>query len=100
MLREMKARLWLTALVALGVAEGAPMDTRKAADAVKAELVAAHPGERARIERGVAQVAALWRDSDGDLADFARAHFLLRGAELDATFDRFEGILEALEGHQ
>jgi hypothetical protein len=73
-----------------------------AAAAVRA-LVARHgEGERARIERGVAQVARYWRAQDGDPAAFARfveQEFIPRGAQLDATFARFEFALERAGGY-
>ncbi len=58
--------------------------------------------ERARIERGVAQVAAFWRPADGEAKAFevfCAAQFLPRGPALDQTFARLEASLEALEGH-
>jgi hypothetical protein len=67
--------------------------------ALEAELVAAHDeGERDRIARGLRQVHALWRPSDGDLAAFARTHFLPRGPVLEATFARLQAALEQLNG--
>src|SRR5260370_6068247 len=68
--------------------------------ALKQELVAKF-GEprRARIEQGVDQVAALWRESDGDVADFGRTQFIPDQAVLDATFARLEMVSEQLDGH-
>lgn len=56
-------------------------------------------GQRERIERGVRQVAALWRKEDGDLLTFAREHFIAERKELEATFARFEQSLEQIDGH-
>lgn len=82
-------------LLSLALA-AAPMNVRP----LEAELVARHgEAQRARIERGVRQVAALWRKDDGDLAAFVRAHFLTEGADLDATLARFAANLEQLDGH-
>ncbi len=68
--------------------------------ALKAELVAKHgEPQRARIERGVDQVAGLWREEDGDLAAFVRESFIADPKVLDATFARFESIFEQLDGH-
>jgi hypothetical protein len=68
--------------------------------ALKAELVAKHgEAQRARIERGVEQVAAQWREEDGDLAAFVREHFIADPKALDATFARLERIFEQLDGH-
>lgn len=73
-----------------------PVDTK----ALEAELVAKHgEAQRARITRGLAQVAARWRAEDGDMAAFVREHFLADQAALDTTFARLERILEQLEGH-
>ena len=68
--------------------------------ALKLELATKYgTPERARIERGVDQVAALWRAEDGDLDAFARDAFVPTGPLLDATFARFEAALEQLDGH-
>ncbi|WP_407692929.1 hypothetical protein [Pyxidicoccus xibeiensis] len=68
--------------------------------AVKAELLAKHgEAHRARIERGVDQVAAQWRPEDGDAAAFIRENFLADSKALDATFSRLEKLFEQLDGH-
>ncbi|KFE70278.1 hypothetical protein DB31_5320 [Hyalangium minutum] len=68
--------------------------------ALKAELVAKHgEAQRARIERGVEQVAAQWREEDGDLAAFVREYFIADPKALDDTFARLERIFEQLDGH-
>src|SRR5687768_7879401 len=68
--------------------------------AVAKELVAKHgEPQRARIERGLEQVARLWRAEDGDLAAFAREHFIADPKLLDATLARFEATFEQLDGH-
>jgi hypothetical protein len=64
-------------------------------------LLAAHPAERARIERGLRQVQRLWRAEDGDaaaLAAFATTHFVAE-AGLETAFHRFERALEQVDGH-
>ena len=67
---------------------------------LKADLVAKFgAGHKARIERGVDQVAALWGQSDGDLAEFCRTQFIADEQTLDATFKRFDGVFEQLNGH-
>lgn len=73
-----------------------PLDT----SAVEATLIATH-GEpaRARVEQGVRQVAALWRDEDGDLGAFATEQFIVDPARLDAAFVRFQANLEQVDGH-
>lgn len=68
--------------------------------ALKAELVAKHgEAQRARIERGVEQVAAQWREEDGDFAAFVREYFIADPKTLDETFARLERIFEQLDGH-
>ncbi len=66
-------------------------------------LVARHgPSERARVERGVRQAAALWRDTDGDaraFEAFAKEQFAASGVPLDTLFGRLEAVSEALDGH-
>ena len=98
----------LTALLALSLAAGpaamTPADPAlaRAAAQATAALVAKHgPGQRARAERGVAQVVAAWRPSDGDavaLQRFLEAQFVSDPARLDALLARFEQSLEALDG--
>ena len=74
----------------------APMNTKP----LEAELVKQHgEAQRARIERGVKQVAALWKPEDGDLPAFARKHFIVDPVLLERTLERFEGHLEQLDGH-
>ncbi|MFT3917734.1 MAG: hypothetical protein QM704_27725 [Anaeromyxobacteraceae bacterium] len=79
-----------------------PALSQPAALTVKA-LVAKHgEPERARIERGVAQAASLWRPADGDgkaFQAFCEAQFLPKGPALDAGFSRLEAAIEALEGN-
>jgi hypothetical protein len=63
----------------------------------KAKLIAKHgEAQRARIVRGVDQVATLWRPSDGDLAAFCSEQF---AANPDALFARMEAIDEQIRGH-
>jgi hypothetical protein len=89
------------ALVALLVAAQPPMSG--AAPRAKAALLAKH-GEaaRPRIERGVDQVAALWRSTDGDEAAFVKfleEQFVADPAQLEALLGRLEYALEQLDGH-
>ncbi len=54
-----------------------------------------------RIERGVAQAAALWRDTDGsenDFADFCKTYFVAEDAELDKLYNRLERNFEIIAG--
>ncbi|MFT3696995.1 MAG: hypothetical protein QM831_27890 [Kofleriaceae bacterium] len=62
----------------------------------KAKLVAAHPDQKARIERGVDQVAKLWQPADGDLMAFCVEQFQ---ANPDPLFARMEAMEEQIAGH-
>ena len=55
-------------------------------------------GARA-LERGVDQVAALWRPEDGDRRVRVAQYFIADPAMLDTTFTRFETASEQLYGH-
>jgi hypothetical protein len=70
---------------------------------LEGELVAKHgEGQRARVQRGLKQVASFWRAEDGDRAvfeDFMRTNFAGEQATLDALFERFEHNLEQIDGH-
>ncbi len=78
------------------VLAAAPMNTKS----LEADLVKQHgEAHRARIERGVKQVAALWRKEDGDLPAFVKKHFIVEPLVLEATLARFEAHLEQLDGH-
>jgi len=78
---------------------GTPMDERQSAS-LKQELIAQHgDSQRQRINRGVDQVLALWRPTDGDAAEFIKGYFIDDPKLLDATFERLEGTFEQLDGH-
>jgi hypothetical protein len=97
------AALLLTTPPTSAVAPASPsttmaVDTTPAAQA----LFAKHPRQKARIQRGLSQVQALWRMDDGDenaLRDFALQHFVADDKDLDMTFHRLERALEAVDGH-
>lgn len=58
--------------------------------------------QRARLHTGLAQVAEFWRSEDGDAAtfeEFAHTNFAGDQQTLDVMFDRFENLLEKLNGH-
>src|SRR5216684_7366561 len=67
------------------------------------ELVAKYgDSQRARLQRGLRQVAEFWRADDGDVAtfeDFVRANFAGEQVILDTMFNRLESLLEQLSGH-
>ncbi|MCZ6775177.1 MAG: hypothetical protein O7D34_01830, partial [Ignavibacteria bacterium] len=70
---------------------------------LESELVSKYGEEqRARLQCGMDQVASLWREEDGDATDFeefVRTHFAGDQATLDEMFNRFERVLEQLDGH-
>ncbi len=58
--------------------------------------------QRTRIERGLLQVSEYWRPEDGAAAefeDFVRVNFAGDPATLDTMFNRYERLLEQLDGH-
>jgi len=68
--------------------------------AIAAALVKQHgQAQQARIQRGVEQVAALWRPADGDFNEFCRAFFISDPVLLQATFERLESVLEQSDGY-
>lgn len=76
----------------------APVAPAVVAQAKQALIAKYGEAPRARIERGVDQVASLWRSDDGDLVEFATAQFASTQAEQDALFARFEAQFEQLDG--
>jgi len=67
------------------------------------ELVAKYgPLQKERVARGLHQVGEFWRAQDGDSAvfeEFVRTNFAGDPATLDTMFNRFERLLEQLDGH-
>jgi len=58
--------------------------------------------QRLRIERGLQQVAEFWRADDGDapaFEEFVHTNFAGDQATLDTMFNRFQSLLEQLDGH-
>jgi hypothetical protein len=84
-------------------AEVSPSWSKDSVAKVEGELMVKYgSSQRARIERGLNQVAEFWRTEDGDAAafeDFVRAHFAGDQAKLDTMFNRLERLLEQLGGH-
>ncbi|HEY3358206.1 MAG TPA: hypothetical protein VGQ83_33470 [Polyangia bacterium] len=80
----------------------APKELKAAAARAQAALLKRHgAAERPRVERGVAQVLALWLPADGDgaaLEQFLTAQFAPQGPALDAVLQRFEESLEQVDG--
>jgi hypothetical protein len=98
---------WLLAVFILGLpfaASGAvTADLRDALPGIEGALVELHgEAQRPRIHRGLRQVAELWRAEDGDaqaFGEFARTHFAGDVPTLDTMFERYERLLEQLDGH-
>lgn len=90
-------------LMAAAVGAQTPEWGAKAAEATKKQLVAAH-GEaaHARAEQGVDQVLSFWRAEDGDAAAFqafVERNFAGDQESVDAVFERYQWLLEQLDGH-
>jgi len=67
------------------------------------ELVATYGDEqRRRAERGLHQVSEFWRPEDGNAAafeEFATTNFAGNPATLNTMFNRFQALIEQLNGH-
>jgi hypothetical protein len=67
------------------------------------ELVAKYgEAQRPRAHRGLEQVAGFWRAEDGGkevFEDFVRSNFAGDAKTLDTLFQRYESLLEALDGN-
>ncbi len=82
---------------------GPPAWLKGSAAKLETELTAKH-GEscRTRLRRGLKQLGEFWRTEDGDAAafeGFVRENFAADQATQDALFDRFERLLEKIDGH-
>lgn len=70
---------------------------------LETELVAKYgEAQRARLQRGMKQVAQFWREEDGGQADFenlVRTHFAGDPQTLDALFNRLNFVFESVYGH-
>jgi hypothetical protein len=70
---------------------------------LRQELAASLDEEsRGRLDRGLRQLTLLWRDEDGDataFAGFVRQFFARDEATLDADFERYDRLLEDVDGH-
>jgi hypothetical protein len=100
--------LFALALTVLSVSQAKAQDERitwmkDARAALEKELVAAHgEAQHARILQGLNQVAMFWRAEDGDAGafrEFVRSNFAGTGPTLDVMFERYEYLLEQLNGH-
>jgi hypothetical protein len=70
---------------------------------LETELLAKYgDGQKARLRTGMHQVIQFWRVEDGDATvfeNFVRTSFAGDPALLDTMFDRFQRLLEQLDGH-
>jgi hypothetical protein len=87
-------------LAAQGTARFVDSDT---VQKVKAELLQKFgAADSFRVERGVEQVAGLWRSEDGSAGEFAafcRDHFVADGEPLEALYQKLDFYSEAIGGH-
>jgi hypothetical protein len=90
-------------LAAPAFAQQSPAWMSESMQKLETELVAKHgEAQRARLQRGMKQVAQFWRAEDGDQAAFeelVRTHFAGDQQSLDALFNRMQFVLESLGGH-
>ncbi|MBN2072284.1 MAG: hypothetical protein JW814_12590 [Candidatus Krumholzibacteriota bacterium] len=74
----------------------------ESAEKLEKELVARYGDEqRVRLAAGIRQVSDYWREEDGtpaDFEEFVRENFAGDEETLDSMFDRFEMILEKING--
>jgi hypothetical protein len=84
-------------------ADATPPWVKDSVSKMERELVAKYGDSlRARLQRGLRQVAEFWRADDGDAAtfeDFVRSNFAGEQVTLDTMFNRLESLLEQLSGH-
>ncbi len=70
---------------------------------LQGELTARYgPGQRPRIQRGLAQVARFWQPGDGGAGEFeafVRAQFAGEPRALDRLFGRVDGLMANLDAH-
>jgi hypothetical protein len=96
------AALALT-LAASAFAQQQPTWMNESMQKLETELVAKYgEGQRARLQRGMKQVAQFWRAEDGDQAayeDLVRTHFAGDPTTLDALFNRLQFVSESIGGH-
>jgi hypothetical protein len=101
--RTFAAVALVLALAAPAFAQQQPDWMKDSMQKLENELVAKYgEGHRARLQRGMKQVADFWRAEDGDRAAFeelVRTHYAADPATRDALFNRMQFILESIYGH-
>ena len=70
---------------------------------IQLELTAKYgEAQKRRAQQGLQQVSEFWGTEDGDAAsfeEFVRANFAADQSTLDTMFDRYQRLLEELDGH-
>jgi hypothetical protein len=81
----------------------APLSLNSSMKKMEAELTGKYgDAQLARLQRGMKQAAEFWRAEDGDGAafeQFVRTYFAGTKHDCDTMFNRFEFLLEQLDGH-
>lgn len=103
MSRLLTAAALMLALALPAMAQQQPDWMNESMKKLETELTAKYgEGQRARLQRGMTQVAQFWRAEDGDQAAFeelVRTHFAGDQETLDALFNRMQFVLESVYGH-
>lgn len=80
-----------------------PAWLKTSTERLQSELVSKFgEAQRGRVQQGLKQVASFWRAEDGDaqaFEAFVSANFVGDQATLDTMFERFQSLLEMLNGH-
>lgn len=100
------SRFLLAAMLAVTLSASAqqhPTWMNESMQKLETELVAKYgEAQRARLQRGMKQIADFWRTDDGDRAAYeevVRTHFAGDQATLDALFNRLQFVFESVNGH-
>lgn len=78
------------------------IDAALADNVAKSILAEVGESSRFRVERGVAQVAALWRKEDGttqEFSAFCKTGFIADAGKLDTLFEKLQRNLEIISGY-
>ena len=78
------------------------IDAAQAESTAKSIIADAGEASRFRVERGVAQVAALWRKEDGtpeEFNAFCKTGFIADPVQLDTLFEKLQQNLEIISGY-
>jgi len=78
------------------------IDAAHAESATKSIITEVGEASRFRVERGVAQVAALWRKEDGtpeEFSAFCKTGFIADPVQLDTLFEKLQHNLEIISGY-